>query len=88
MRCHHYYLLEQRCHAVTYLGKCTGDYKLANSQGKIYHLMYMDDMKLFAEKEKEMETLIQTKRIYNQNIGTEFSMEKCAMLIMRNGKDK
>ena len=48
--------------------------------------MYMDDIKLFAKNEKELETLIHTVRIYSKDIGVEFSTEKCAMLIMRNGK--
>ena len=36
------------------LRKCTDGYKLYKSQEKINHLMYMDDVKLFAESEKEM----------------------------------
>ncbi len=48
--------------------------------------MYMDDIKLFAKNEKELETLIQTIRIYSQDIGMEFGIEKCAMLIMKSGK--
>ena len=48
--------------------------------------MYMDDIKIFAKKQKELETLIQTIRIYTQDIGMEFGIEKCAMLVMKNGK--
>ena len=33
--------------------KCTAEYKLSRSQEKINHLMYMDDIKLFARNEKE-----------------------------------
>ena len=39
--------------------------------------MDMDDIKLFAKTEKELETLIQTVRIYSQYIGMEFGIEKC-----------
>ena len=46
----------------------------------------MDDIKLFAKNEKEQETLIHTVRIYNQIIGMEFGMEKCALLLMKSGK--
>ena len=46
----------------------------------------MDDIKLFAKNEKELETLIHTVRIYTQDIGTEFGIEKCAMLGMKSGK--
>ena len=68
------------------LRKCIDGYKLSGSQEKINQLMYMDDIKLFAKNEKELETLIHAVRIYNQDMGTEFSIEKCAMLVMKSGK--
>ena len=46
---------------------------------KIYNL-------LFAKNEKEFGTLIQTIRIYSQDVGMEFGIEKYAMLIMESGK--
>ena len=46
--------------------------------------MYMNDITLFTKKKKELETQMQTIRIYNQDM--EFSKEKCTMLIMRSGK--
>ena len=68
------------------LRKCTAGYKLSKLQGKINHLMYMDDIKLFAKNEKELETLIHAVRIYSQDIGMEFGMEKCAILGMKSSK--
>ena len=68
------------------LRKCTAGYKLSRSQEKINHLMNMDDIKLFAKKEKELDTVLQAVRIYSQDIGMEFGIEKCAMLIMKSGK--
>ena len=38
--------------------------------------MYTENITLFAKDEKGSETLIQTIRIYNQDIGMEFDMEK------------
>ena len=46
----------------------------------------MDDIKLFAKNEKELETLIQNMRIYRQDIGMEFGIQKCTMLVMKSGK--
>ena len=66
------------------LRKCTAGYKLSKSQ--INHLMYIDDIKLSAINEKEMEILIHAVRIYSQDIGMEFGIEKCAMLVMKSGK--
>ena len=46
----------------------------------------MDDIKIFAEDEKELETLIHTIRIFSQDIGMEFGIEKCSLLDMKTGK--
>ena len=46
----------------------------------------MDDIKLFAKNEKELETLIHAVRIYSPDEGIEFGIEKCAMLVMKSGK--
>ena len=48
--------------------------------------MYTGDVKLCAKNEKELENLIHAVRIYYQDIGMEFSIEKCAMLVMKSGK--
>ena len=41
-------------------------YKVTKSQEKINHLMYINDVELFAKNEKEFETLILAMRIYRQ----------------------
>ena len=68
------------------LRKCTAGYKLSRSQEKINHLMYRNDIKLFAKNEKELETLINAVRIYSQDIGMEFGIENSAMLVIKSGK--
>ena len=45
----------------------------------------MDDIKLFAKNEKELEALIQAVRMYIQDKGIEFGIENCAVLIRRSG---
>ena len=45
------------------LRKCAGDYKFAKSQEKIDHLKYIDEVKLFAKNEKELETNTNNKNI-------------------------
>ena len=67
--------------------KCTAGYKLRRSQGKINHLMYMDDFKLFAKNENELETQIHAVRIYSQDIGMEFGIEKFAMVESKVAND-
>ena len=51
------------------LKKFTSGHKFTKSQETIYFLMYMDDIKMFAKIETELETLIQTIRIYMPDIG-------------------
>ena len=38
------------------------------------------------KNEKELETLIHAVRIYSQDIGMEFGIEKCVVLVMKDGK--
>ena len=45
----------------------------------INHLMYMDDIKIFAKNGKEFESLIKTIRIFSEDI---------VMLMKKNEKDK
>ena len=46
----------------------------------------MNDIKLFAKNENELEMLLHAVRIYGQDIGVEFGIEKCAMLVMKSGR--
>ena len=44
--------------------------------------------RFFAENEKELETLMQTIRIYNQDMAMEFDIQKCSILIMKKEKSE
>ena len=46
----------------------------------------MNDVKLFAKNEKELETQIHAVRIYIQDIRMKFGIEKYAILVMKSGK--
>ena len=46
----------------------------------------MGEIKLFAKNEKELKTRLHTFRIYCQDVGMEFGIEKCALLVMKSGK--
>ena len=46
----------------------------------------MDDLKLYAMNEKGVDSLIQTVRVFSEDIGMEFGIEKCAVLVMKRGK--
>ena len=48
--------------------------------------MCMDDIKLFAKNEKELEILIHAVRIYSQDEGMDLGLKKRAILLMKRGK--
>ena len=63
-----------------------GGNKFSNSHENINHLMYVDDIGVFAKNEKILETQIQTIRIYSQDIKMILALKiPCTMLIMKNG---
>ena len=68
------------------LRKANTGYEFSASKVKINHLHYMDDLKLYGKSQKDLESLIQTVRIYSSDKGMDFGIEKCASLIMKRGK--
>ena len=58
----------------------------SSNKEKINHLLFMDDLKLYAKNEKGLESLVQTVRIFSDDTDTEFSINKCAALVLKRGK--
>ena len=48
--------------------------------------LFMDDLKLYSRSEKGLDSLVQTVRVFCEDIGMEFGIEKCAMSVMEKGK--
>ena len=46
----------------------------------------MDDLKLHAKSERELDSLIQTVRILSDDVGMVFGLEKCAVLVLKKEK--
>jgi len=61
-------------------------YGLGNRKDLINHLLVMDDLKLYGKNEKQVDTLVNTLCIFSKDIGMEFRISKCAVLIMKRGK--
>ena len=64
-------------------------YQFTKSQEKIYHFVYIYNIKLCCQKkksEKILETLIQTIWVFSHDTGTEYGIEKCAILIISGKK--
>ena len=41
---------------------------------------------MYNRREKGLNSLVQTVRVFSQDIGMEFGIEKCAILVMEKGK--
>ena len=68
------------------LRKCQDGFEFTKSKAKLNHLLYMDDLKLYAKNENSLTSLVQTVRIFSSDIGMEFGVDKCAVLILKRGK--
>ena len=68
--------------------------KLLNNTGysnKIYdntinHLFYMDDLKLFAKNDQQLQVLLNIKKQFSHDIRVEFGLDKCAKATFFRGK--
>ena len=68
------------------LRKTKAAYEFSENKEKINHLLFMDDLKLYSRSEKGLDSLVQTVRIFSEDIEMEFGIEKCAMLVMEKRK--
>ena len=46
----------------------------------------MADLNLHSQSKKGLDSLVQTVRVFSEDIGMEFDVEKCAKLVMEKGK--
>ena len=46
----------------------------------------MDDLKLYFKSKKALDSLIQTVKIFSEDIWMQFWIDKCAMLVIEKGK--
>lgn len=64
-------------------------YKLKNTDRSISHLLFMDDLKLYAggrNAKSQLEELVSVVKGYSDDIRMEFGMSKCAVLSVERGK--
>ena len=68
------------------LRQIKASYELKKGGKKINHLLFMDDLKLFTKNEDQIDNLVNTVRIFLEDIKMEFGLPKCGVLIMKRGK--
>ena len=60
--------------------------KWGKKEYKLNHLLFMDDLKLYAKSEEQTNTLMRTVYVFSTDIGMEFGIKKCGILTMKRGK--
>ena len=66
------------------LRKVNAGYQLGKGQHKkINHFLFMDDLRLYGNSEKEAERLTNTVRIFSKDIAMEFGISKCAPVTVK-----
>ena len=68
------------------LRKAKATYEFSENKEKINNLLFMDDLKLYSQSEKWLDSLVQAVRIFSEDVGMGFGIEKCAMLVLEKGK--
>ena len=66
-------------------------YDLSKERGKknkkkINHLLFMDDLKIYAESDEKLSQLIEAVREFSRDINMEFGLDKCSKCTIRKGK--
>ena len=61
-------------------------YKLGKAGPTVNHLLFVDDIKLFAKNDSEIDSLLHTVRIFSSDISMEMGISKCALVTMKRGK--
>lgn len=57
-----------------------------NKKQKISHLLYMDDLKLFAKDDCQLIKAINVVKVFSNDIKMEFGLDKCAKVTIKKGK--
>ena len=66
------------------LRKLKSGYTLKNGV-KMNQLLFMDDLKIFAKSGREINGLISTIQLLNNDTGMEFGIKKCGVLVLKRG---
>jgi hypothetical protein len=68
------------------LNRLNTGYEEHTTKTKISHLLYMDDLKLIAKSEEELQRQIRTVKTFSDDIHMEFGLEQCANITLKGEK--
>ena len=61
-------------------------YEWGRKEFKLNHLLFMDDLKLFEKSDDQIDSLVQIVFTFSEDIGMEFGLKKCGVVILKKGK--
>ena len=70
------------------LRKIEAGYRFSGSRDKVNHLLFMDDLKLYGKDEEELDLLVSKVKEYSDDIGMQFGLDKCGVLVVEKGVKK
>jgi len=68
------------------LNRLNTGYEEHTTKTKISHLLYVDDLKLIAKSEEELQKQIQRVKTFSDDIHMELGLEICAKIALKRGK--
>lgn len=68
------------------LHRCSRGYKLGSKNAIVNYLLYQHDLKLYGRNRQEIESLVNSVRIFSDDICMEFGFDKCTSLSIHRGK--
>jgi hypothetical protein len=68
------------------LNRLNTGYEEHITKTKISHLLYVDDLKLTAKSEEELQKQIRRVKTFSDDINMEFGLENCATITFKRGK--
>ena len=68
------------------LRKVKASNELGRKEFELNHLPFMDCLKLFGKNDDQIDSLVQTVFTFSEDIGMEFGLKKCGVVILKKGK--
>ena len=68
------------------LRKVKFHYELGDKLKRLNYLLFVDDLKIFAKSENQIDPLLNTVYLLSEDIGMEFGIKKCGILTLKRGK--
>ena len=60
--------------------------QLSKDGDSIDHLVFMEDLKLYGGDERQIDSLINTVRVFSVDIRMKFRLKKCGLVVMKRSK--